>query len=124
MLDDNAKYVAQRFKECYETLQRLPGGVNLGCRSFWPDIRYEARELARQEQRPAKLRATPEQITRAEQTLEWIKLVSQGSRELIWMRAEGRPWRVIASITGIPKTTVQRYWVQALVNIAKHIQVE
>ncbi len=97
------------------TLRKLPGDRSLGYVSYWPDIKYEPRELARQEPQPIRLRATPDQITRMEETLTWI---NQGERNLVWLRACRTPWRVIARETGFPKTSAQRYWHGALSQIA------
>lgn len=122
MFDSRAKAIADRFEECVETLQRIPGGVSLGYKNFWPDIHRERPELARQESKPARLKATPDQISRMEETLTWITLVSQGKRDLIWMRAAKRPWREISGITGFPRTSAQRYWHRALLEVADNLQ--
>ena len=92
--------------------------------SYWPDIKYEPCELARQEPQPIRLRATPDQITRMEETLTWITWINQGERNLVWLRAYRTPWRVIARETGFPKTSAQRYWHGALLKIAARLEQE
>ncbi len=118
------EYIALRFEECVSTLRKLPGERSLGYVSYWPEIKYDRRELARQEVQPIRLRPTPDQITRMEETLSWITYVNHGERNLIWLRAYRMPWRVISRETGFPRTSAQRYWQGALIKIAKRLAQE
>jgi hypothetical protein len=119
-----SEQVAARFEECVATLRKLPGDRSLGYVNYWPDIKYEPRELARQEPHPIRLRATPDQITRMEETLTWITWINHGERNLVWLRAYRTPWRVISRETGFPKTSAQRYWHGALLKIAARLEQE
>jgi len=80
--------VAQRFEECVDTLSKLPGERSLGYTSFWPEIKFDPKEIARRGPKQIKFNATPKQITRMEETLKWITWVSPGERNLIWLRAD------------------------------------
>ena len=111
----------KRFEECVLTLRKLPGDRRLGYINYWPDIIYSERELARQTPTPIKLWATPDQITRMDETLSWLGWVNQVERRLIWLRAEGVPWRLIAYKTGFPRTSAQRYHQGGLVKIAQRL---
>jgi len=113
----------KRFEESVSTLRKLPGARRLGTISYWPDIIYNERELARQAPTPIKLWATPEQITRMDETLSWLKWINQRQRRLIWLRAEGARWREIACRTGFPKTSAQRYWQRALFVISRRLEL-
>lgn len=108
------KNIAERFEECVRTLERLPGGQPLGYAKYWPERPVKP---SRSDGR-SRLQATPEQITRMEETLTWITWVNHGERNLIWLRAYRTPWRAIARETGFPKTSAQRYWQNALNKIA------
>jgi Domain of unknown function (DUF6362) len=119
-----AEQVAQRFEECVITLRRLPGERSLGYVTYWPDITLEPRELARQAPKPIRLSATPDQVTRMEETLSWIIWVNHGERNLIWLRAYRTPWRAISRETGFPRTSAQRYWQGALIKIAQRLEQE
>ena len=118
------EHIALRFEECVSTLRKLPGERSLGYVSYWPEIKYDRRELARQEGQPIRLRPTPDQITRMEETLSWITYVNHGERNLIWLRAYRTPWRVISRETGFPRTSAQRYWQGALIKIAERLAQE
>jgi len=116
--------VAERFEACVNTLRKLPSDGPRGYVSAWPDIVYTPREIARQEPKPIRLAALPEEITRMEETLGWISWVNQAERKLIWLRAYRVPWRAIARETGFPKTSAQRYWEVALSKIARKLEAE
>ena len=111
--------VAERFEECVSTLDKLPSECRLGYTQYWPPIRYDPNELAQQSPSPIRLKATPDQITRMEETLTWVHWVNHGERNLLWLRAYGVSWRGIARRTGFPKSSAQRYWRMALEKIAR-----
>lgn len=119
-----AEQVAQRFEECVATLRKLSGERSLGYVSYWPEIKYDQRELARQEAQPIRLRATPDQITRMEETMSWVSWINHGERKLVWLRAYRTPWRAISRETGFPRTSAQRYWRGALIKIAEQLEQE
>jgi hypothetical protein len=116
--------VAKRFEACVQTLRKLPPVRVGGYVSTWPDIVYTPQEINRQEPKPIRFTASPDEITRMEETLTWFPWVNEAERKLIWLRADRVPWRVIARKTGFPKTSAQRYWQVALSKIARRLETE
>ena len=116
--------VAERFQACANTLRKLPAVHVGGYVSTWPDIVYTPQEINRQEPKPIRFTASPDEITRMEETLTWFPWVNESERKLLWLRAERVPWRVIARKTGFPKTSAQRYWQVALSKIARRLEAE
>ena len=116
--------VAERFEACVNTLRKLPAVRVGGYVSTWPDIVYTPQEINRQESKPIRFTASPDEITRMEETLTWFPWVNEAERKLLWLRAERVPWRVIARKTGFPKTSAQRYWQVALSKIARRVEAE
>ena len=112
--------IAFRLEECVNTMERLPGERSLGYKTYWPDI-VEAHKHE-SEVGVTKLLATPDQITRMEETLTWFDWLNPGQRTLIWLRAYRVPWREISRRTGFPRTSAQRYWERALLEIAQNLQ--
>ena len=49
--------------------------------------------------------------------VRWLTGLVEEDRKLIWLRASGLTWRDIAEHTGIPRTSVHRYWHRALLRI-------
>lgn len=117
----HTKQVAQRFEECITILRGLPGRHKLGYASYWPKIIFSTRELSQQEPSPIRLSATPDQITRMDETLSWLGWINQAERRLIWLRADRIPWRVVSLETGFPRSSAQRYYVEALIKVAKRL---
>ncbi len=110
--------IAARFDEAFDVLSVLPNPKSLGYAKRWPITLYLPRELERQTPAAMRIAATPQQITRMEETLTWITWVEPDVRHLIWLRAEALPWRTIACRRGLPKTTAERYWRRGLQVIA------
>ncbi len=115
------KQVAQRFDEAVSVLAVLPQPKSLSYARRWPDMMYLPREIERQSPAPMRLQATPQQITRMEETLKWIIWVEPQTRHLIWYRAEALPWRLIAKRVDLSKTTAQRHWQEGLQVIANKL---
>src|SRR5690606_32624011 len=87
--------VERRFEEMFITLKRLPPAVTQGYYNLWPDIKYSTIALLMQLPGPVLLQALPEDISKMEETLQWIIWVDIPERKLIWERAAGVPWKVI-----------------------------
>lgn len=119
--DDNwaAEDVERHFREAILTLKRLPSSMLKGCSSSWPDVLYSGRELAFQEQKPMRLKATPDAISRLEKALEWIMWLEISERRLIWWRAANRPWKVICCELGCSRSTAWRKWYTACSKVAR-----
>ncbi len=117
-----AEGVAERFEECVDVINKLPGGISMGCKSFWPEIQYTPQEIAKQEKKSiTRLRPLPDAIDRAEECLTWITWVNHGERNLIWLRAHGVGWKGISRDTGFPIRSAQRYWLDARKKIAERL---
>jgi hypothetical protein len=56
--------VKDHFEEAVYTLKKLPDFKVPGYFSTWPEIEYTPQERMKQMKFPAKLHATPEQVTR------------------------------------------------------------
>ena len=109
--------IKQSFELCLITLERLPIRSIRSYTHYWPDHLYSQREIAWAESRQLKIPALPEDVTQAEQALHWITWVDETQRHLIWMRAEGIPWRRIEGLICLPRTTAQRQYDKALLKI-------
>ncbi len=117
-----ADHVANRFEECVSVISKLPGGLSMGCKSFWPEIQYTPKEIAKQEKKTVtRLAPSPGAIDRAEECLTWITWANHGERNLIWLRADGVTWRGVSRETGYPVMSARRYWQKATKKIAEKL---
>jgi hypothetical protein len=116
-----AKKVADHFAEAVQTIKRLPPVLLNGYRSVWPTILYSEKERLAQEPRPMRLRATPDAISRLEQTFDWMQWIEVEERKLIWKRAARVRWKTICWEFGCDRSTAWRKWVMACTKIAHRL---
>ena len=106
------RLVAERLAEAADVLSRLPGERARGFFDFWPRIIGAPCARAR----PAA--PTPEAIDRMDEALGWLCWLDPEERRLVWLRAEGLPWKRITHRLAIGRTTAWQRWTTALLKIA------
>jgi hypothetical protein len=103
--------VAERLVEAADVLARLPEERVRGFYGLWPKlIGVPGRPT-----RPAA--AAPEAIDRMDEALGWLLWLDPEERRLVWLRAEGLPWKWITRRLGIGRTTAWQRWTTALLKI-------
>jgi Domain of unknown function (DUF6362) len=103
--------VALRLEEAADVLARLPEQRVPGFYDLWPKLVGEPCQHGR----PAA--AAPETIDRADEALGWLMWLEPEERRLVWLRAEGVPWKRIAHWLGIGRTTAWQRWSTALLKV-------
>ena len=109
--------VADHFEEAVSTIRKLPAVKVQNYFNSWPDIKHTPNELSLMEVFPTRLKATPDAISRLEETFEWMQWLTINERKLIWRRAAKVPWKIIYCELGISKSTARRKWTEALSKI-------
>jgi hypothetical protein len=104
--------VARRLQEAADVLARLPQERARGFYDLWPRLVGEPCRYAR----PAA--AAPEAIDRMDEALGWLCWLEPAERQLVWLRAEGMPWKWITRRLGIGRTTAWQRWTIALLKMA------
>jgi Domain of unknown function (DUF6362) len=107
--------VAERLAEAVDVLSRLPEERVLGFYDLWP--RMVCTPCANV--RPAA--AAPEAISRMDEALGWLCWLDAQERRLVWLRAEGMPWKRITHRLGSGRTTAWQRWTLALLKIATRL---
>jgi hypothetical protein len=107
--------VARRLEEAADVLSRLPAERGRGFYDLWPRIVGEPCGCTR------PTAAAPEAIDRMDEALGWLCWVNHDERRLVWMRAEGLPWKRITLRLGIGRTTAWQRWTTALLKIAARL---
>jgi hypothetical protein len=110
--------VADRLAEATDTLARLPDEPVRGHYDLWPKLIGAAARRAR----PAA--ASPEAIDRMDEALGWLMRLDPEERTLVWLRAEGLPWKWITLRLGIGRTTALQRWTSALLKITVRLTAE
>jgi hypothetical protein len=110
--------VAERLAEAADVLDRLPEPKVRGFYSLLPLLPdVPAGDGART--RPAA--PAPEAIDRMDEALGWLCWLDPEERRLVWLRAEGLPWKRITHRLGIGRTTAWQRWTIALLKIATRL---
>lgn len=107
--------VARRLEEAADVLARLPEHPVHGYYGLWPRIVGAPCASAR----PAA--AAPAAIDRMDEALRWLCWLDHEERLLVWLRAEGLPWKRITHRLGIGRTTAWQRWTSALLKIATRL---
>lgn len=114
-------YVAKRFQEAAYTLRRMPAHRPKGYSVAWPTIVYTTIEAYGWEPATFKVsRPSGAAIDRLDETLDWLWIVDDDRKALIWHKAvapkKGLAW--ISQKLGISRRTAYRWWRDGLVEIA------
>ena len=106
--------VAERLAEAADVLDRLPEPKVGGFYSLWP----AGLERASTGERTTPAAPAPEAIDRLDEALRWICWLEPDERRIVWLRAEGLPWKRITHRLGIGRTTAWQRWTMALARIS------
>jgi hypothetical protein len=104
--------VAQRLAEAVDVLARLPDAKMRGYYGPWRTL-VGATGIG-----PSPAAPAPEAIDRMDQALGWLIWLEPEERRLVWLRAEGLPWKRISHRFGIGRTTAWQRWTTALLKIS------
>jgi hypothetical protein len=104
--------VAERLEEAVDVLARLPEEKLRGYYHMWPRI-IGATCTEERGAAPA-----PKAIDGMDQTLGWLLWLEPEERRLVWLRAEGLPWKRITHRLGIGRTSAWQRWTTALLKIS------
>jgi hypothetical protein len=110
--------VAERLEEAADVLARLPDHQASGLHHLWPRI------VGPPCSRSSMAAAAPEAIDRMDEALGWLLWLEPEERQLVWLRAEGVPWKRITHRLGIGRTTAWQRWMMALVKIATRLNAD
>ena len=107
--------VARRLEEAADVLARLPDERVRGLYDLWPRLVGEPCGHAR------AAAAAPQAIDRMDEALSWLAWLEPEERRLVWLRAEGLPWKRITHRLEIGRTTAWQRWTVALLKITTRL---
>lgn len=111
--------VEARLVEAADVLGRLPEPRVRGHASSWPPIvrdYWEAYGMS-----DVVLRRPPPSaaaIDRMDETLMWLAWLDPVDARIVWLRASGKPWKVVCWQVGLARSAVNEHWLFALCVIA------
>jgi hypothetical protein len=107
--------VAERLAEAADVLARLPEEQVRGVYDLWPRI------VGAPCTGGGPAAAMPEAIDRMDEALKWLTWLELEERRLVWLRADGMPWKWITHRFGIGRTTAWQRWTIALLKITTRL---
>jgi Domain of unknown function (DUF6362) len=110
--------VARRLEEAVDALARLPQERVWGFYDLWPKL------VAATGRGSSPAAPAPEAIDRMDEALRWLLWLEPEERHLLWLRAEGLPWKWITRRLSIGRTTAWQRWTTALLKIVVRLDVE
>jgi len=116
-----ATLVAERLAEAADVLDRLPEPKVPGLYSLLPLLPDRS---AGNGARATPAAPPPEAIDRMDEALHWLLWLDPEERRLVWLRADGMPWKWITRRLGIGRTTAWQRWSAALLKIAVRLNAE
>lgn len=93
--------IRQRLAEAATTLRRMPmpkHGKPPGFTTAWPDVVYDWLAFGWYPSRTPHIPPTPWEISRLDETLGWIHLLTRDQRLILWARANHWSWRKLEEL--------------------------
>jgi hypothetical protein len=102
--------VQDRLELAVDVFARLPSVRPQGYFNAWPEYFHSFGDKVGQEARMRRPRPSPRDITQAEEALLWLRWLEQDDARIVWLRANGTPWKKISWDVGISRATANRRW--------------
>ncbi len=102
--------VQDRLELAAGVMQQMPGVMPQGFFNAWPEYLHSFADKVGQEPQMRRPRPRPRQITEAEEAMLWLRWLEKDDARLVWLRANGTPWKPICWELGISRATANRRW--------------
>lgn len=104
------KMVESYLEDAAEVMKALPRVKVQGYFSTWPTPLYDFWDMYGQHEVEKRWRPTPRQISQMEYVCEWLRAVPVRESKIIWRRASGVPWKVIAHEQQSSRSSVSTWY--------------
>lgn len=102
--------VEDRLESAADVFRTLPGVMPQGFFNAWPEYFHSFADKVGQEPQMRRPRPSPRQITEAEEAMLWLRWLEKDDARLVWLRANGTPWKPICWQLGLSRATANRRW--------------
>ena len=109
MADDWTRaMVADRLDLAADVMRSLPPVRPRGYVSAWPEYVHDFADKVEQEPEMKKPRPSPRMITQADEAMLWLRWLDKDIGQILWARANRKPWKRICWHQGIGRSTANR----------------
>jgi len=102
--------VQDRLELAAGVFRQMPEVKPQGYFSAWPEYLHSFADQVGQEPRMRKPRPSPRMISQADEAMLWLRWLELEDAKLLWLRANGRPWKPICWQFGLSRTAATRRW--------------
>jgi hypothetical protein len=102
--------VQDRLELAAGVMRQMPGVMPQGFFNAWPEYFHSFADKVGQEPQMRRPRPGPRQITEAEEAMLWLRWLEKDDARIVWLRANGRPWKPICWELGMSRATANRRW--------------
>lgn len=102
--------VQDRLELAAGVFAQLPAVKPTGYFNAWPEYFHTFADKVGQEAQMRRPRPGPRQITEAEEAMLWLRWLEKDDARIVWLRANGRPWKPICWELGMSRATANRRW--------------
>ena len=122
----NTKIVEGFLIQAADIHRRLPDVRTPGYHSLWPPTLQDEWERLYDaiNGRPTLGSPLPAEVSYSEAVMEWLRYVDPPSRQLLWMRANRVPWKILIEEFSRSKPTLWREQTRCLHAIVCHLNRE
>ncbi len=116
-----AAMVQAHLEDAAEVMKALPRVRVQGYFSTWPTPVHDFWDAYGWHEAENRWRPTPRQISRMEYVCEWLRFVPVRESKIIWRRASGVPWKVIANDLQSSRTAVTGWYAAGIWKIVARL---
>ena len=101
-------FVQDRLELAAEVFRALPNVKPQGYFSAWPEYFHSFADQVGQEPRMRKPLPSPRMISEAEAAMLWLRWVEHDIAQILWARANRKPWKGICHAHAISRPAANR----------------
>jgi hypothetical protein len=102
--------VQDRLELAAGVFRQMPEVKPQGYFNAWPDYLHSFADQVGQEPKMRKPRPSPRMISQADEAMLWLRWLEVEDAKLLWLRANGKPWKPICWEFGLSRTAATRRW--------------
>lgn len=113
--------VADRLDLAADVMRAMPPVRPQGYVSAWPEYTYSFADQVGQEPRMKRPLPSPRMITQADEAMLWLRWLDKDIGQILWARANRKPWKRITWHHGISRKTAAKRHLFGLSVIVWHL---
>jgi hypothetical protein len=102
--------VQDRLELAADVMRQMPGVKPQGHFNAWPEYLHSFADKVGQEPKMRRPLPGPRMITQAGEAMLWLRWLEVDDARLVWLRADGKPWKQITWQFGLSRTAATRRW--------------